>query len=106
MSEKSNKLLVVSWLLTLKIGVPLATMTNLQACFAKLQSTPLKPKAAKDNPMTRKHFQAIADVIKNTPFTDPQDRVILAHRMAEDVCQAHNSLFNKARFLKACGIED
>jgi hypothetical protein len=39
--------------------------------------------------MTRKDFQAIATVIKDTPFTDPQDRVILAHRMAE-VCQTTN----------------
>ena len=51
--------------------------------------------------MTRKDFQAIATVIKDTPFTDPQDRVILAHRMAE-VCQRTNPNFNKQRFLAAC----
>ena len=51
--------------------------------------------------MTRKDFQAIATVIKDTPFTDPQDRVILAHRMAE-VCYGTNPNFNKQRFLDAC----
>jgi len=51
--------------------------------------------------MTRKDFQAIAAVIKDTPFTDPQDRVILAHRMAE-VCQRTNPNFNKPLFLSAC----
>jgi len=51
--------------------------------------------------MTRKDFQAIANVIKDTPFTDPQDRVILAHRMAE-VCQRTNPNFNKQLFLAAC----
>ena len=51
--------------------------------------------------MTRKDFQAIATVIKDTPFTDPQDRVILAHRMAE-VCQRTNPNFNKQLFLAAC----
>ena len=51
--------------------------------------------------MTRKHFEAIANLIKETPFTDPQDRVILAHRMAE-VCYSANPRFDKQRFLKAC----
>ena len=51
--------------------------------------------------MTRKDFQAIATVIKDTPFTDPQDRVILAHRMAE-ICYGTNPNFNKQRFLTAC----
>ena len=51
--------------------------------------------------MTRKHFEAIATVIKDTPFTDPQDRVILAYRMAE-VCHGTNPNFNKQRFLEAC----
>ena len=51
--------------------------------------------------MTRKDFQAIATVIKDTPFTDAQDRVILAHRMAE-VCHGTNPNFNKQRFLDAC----
>jgi len=51
--------------------------------------------------MTRKDFQAIATVIKDTPFTDPQDRVILAHRMAE-VCHGTNPNFKKQLFLDAC----
>ena len=55
----------------------------------------------KESYMTRKDFQAIATVIKDTPFTDAQDRVILAHRMAE-VCYSTNPNFNKQRFLDAC----
>ena len=55
--------------------------------------------------MTRKDFQAIATVIKDTPFTDPQDRVILAHRMAE-VCQGTNPNFKKQLFLDACKADE
>jgi hypothetical protein len=55
--------------------------------------------------MTRKDFQAIATVIKDTPFTDPQDRVILAHRMAE-VCQTTNPNFKKQLFLDACKADE
>ena len=36
--------------------------------------------------MTRKHFEAIAATIKNIPFTDEQDRVIAACRLADEVC--------------------
>jgi hypothetical protein len=54
--------------------------------------------------MSRKDFQALADVIKAIPFTDPQDRVITAHRVADDVCAPTNRNFNKQRFLVACGV--
>ena len=53
--------------------------------------------------MTRKQFQAIADAIKATPLNDPQDRIILACRMA-DVCAPTNPRFNRALFLRACGV--
>jgi hypothetical protein len=54
--------------------------------------------------MTRKDFEAIAHALKNIPFTDPQDRVIVACRLAEDVCAPSNPNFNRNRFLKACGV--
>jgi hypothetical protein len=54
--------------------------------------------------MTRKDFEAIANALKNIPFTDPQDRVIVACRLAEDVCAPSNPNFNRNRFLKACGV--
>ena len=54
--------------------------------------------------MTRKDFEAIANVIKNIPFTDEQDRVIVACRMADDVCSQANHNFNRERFLNACGV--
>ena len=54
--------------------------------------------------MTRKDFQAIANALKTIPFTDPQDRVIVACRLAEDVCAKANPNFNRNLFLKACGV--
>ena len=56
--------------------------------------------------MTRKHFEAIANTIKNIPFTDPQDRVIAACRLADDVCAPNNSNFRRDQFLKACGLSN
>ena len=55
--------------------------------------------------MTRKHFEAIAATIKAIPFTDEQDRVISACRLADEVCAPANPRFNRALFLKACGLE-
>ncbi len=55
--------------------------------------------------MTRKDFVAIANVIKNTPFTDEQDRVIVACRLIEEVFQPANPRFDRNRFLRACGID-
>ena len=54
--------------------------------------------------MTRKHFEAIAATIKNIPFTDEQDRVIAACRLADEVCAPANPNFKRALFLKACGV--
>jgi len=53
--------------------------------------------------MTRKDFVAIADVIKNVPFTDKQDRVILSCRLV-DMLSADNPRFDRTRFLEACGV--
>ncbi len=55
--------------------------------------------------MTRKHFEAIAATIKAIPFTNENDRVIAACRFADDVCAPANPRFNRALFLKACGVD-
>ena len=56
--------------------------------------------------MTRKDFEAIAATIKNIPFTDEQDRVIAACRLADEVCAPANPNFKRALFLHACGVND
>ena len=55
--------------------------------------------------MTRKHFEAIAATIKAIPFTDEQDRVIAACRLADEVCAPANPNFKRALFRKACGVD-
>ena len=43
--------------------------------------------------MTRKHFEAIAATIKAIPFTNENDRVIAACRLADEVCAPANPNF-------------
>lgn len=47
--------------------------------------------------MSRKHFIAIAHVLK-----DQKASLYLCNRLADEFLEA-NSLFNRARFLTACG---
>ena len=54
--------------------------------------------------MTRKHFEAIAEAIKNTPFITESDRNLIATRIADDVCAKANPRFNRRIFLAACGV--
>jgi len=54
--------------------------------------------------MTRNVFQMLAATIKDIPFTDEQDRVITACRIADDVCAKQNPRFNRELFLNACGV--
>jgi len=54
--------------------------------------------------MTRQDFVAIANVLKNVPFTDEQDRVIVACRLMDEVLEPANPRFDRQRFLEACGI--
>lgn len=60
--------------------------------------------------MTRQDFQLIADVISaqrpNLPTDDMTDHGldILAHALADRFAQV-NSRFNRALFLRACGVE-
>ena len=52
--------------------------------------------------MTRKHFQAIADILKNADLTDAQ-RSELA-RLFAVMCRRSNPGFQRSRFLTAAGV--
>lgn len=51
--------------------------------------------------MTRKHFEAIARRIREIPALPA--RTVAAVAMA-DVCREFNPLFDRERFLRACGV--
>ena len=56
--------------------------------------------------MTKKHFQAIAEIIKWGIDEEENAKgcgiaVKMARRLA-DLCETENLLFNRARFIKAC----
>jgi len=52
--------------------------------------------------MTKKHFQAIADAIK--PYSESRVAMDIAKTLAK-VFHDDNPRFQRARFLKACGID-
>jgi hypothetical protein len=71
--------------------------------------------------MTKKHFEALAAALKfikpsGNPVCPPKDvKVFLAGQQREwdyaveataDVCSKFNPNFDRARFLKACGVEE
>ena len=53
--------------------------------------------------MTRKHFAAIAETIKNTKLAK-MDRVVFSNRMADTLAET-NPRFRRDLFLKACGVD-
>jgi len=53
--------------------------------------------------LTRQHFQLIADAIRVTNFTNPQDRIALASEFARKLADT-NPNFDRTRFLTACGV--
>jgi len=53
--------------------------------------------------MTRMHFEAIAATIKETKLSS-MDRVVFSNRMADTLAETSPG-FNRALFLKACGVE-
>jgi hypothetical protein len=63
--------------------------------------------------ITRKHFEAIAAAVSEMRHDEPKGRErLLGHRNAvytmadkiADVCAESNGCFDKARFLRACGV--
>lgn len=50
--------------------------------------------------MSRKHFQAMADAIRELA---PEARKAAAEAMAK-VCKSFNPRFDESRFLQACGV--
>jgi hypothetical protein len=54
--------------------------------------------------MTRRHFEAIAAILRVSPLTPPQ-RLDLACRLA-DYFAAENPRFRRRLFLDACGLLD
>ena len=56
--------------------------------------------------MTRKHFELIAEAIKDFDFVNHKQRLDFATQMANIVCKPLNSNFKQDRFLKACGVPE
>lgn len=56
--------------------------------------------------MSRKHFEALAAALSASAhrFDSEHDRVVAAETVA-DTCAHFNPNFDRARFLKACGVE-
>jgi len=64
--------------------------------------------------MTKKDFQALADIVKeygnlNVPCTPAPAQIAgqmwLANKLA-DMCSDKNPRFNRTLFLKACGVDN
>lgn len=56
--------------------------------------------------LTRKHFQAIADIIAQA---QKRDDACVAYQIALNLCilfKVENPSFDRARFLRACGFPD
>jgi hypothetical protein len=57
--------------------------------------------------MTRKHFKALADMIKNEKNWggDPATLAVVAESLAT-ICKQSNPNFSRDKFLEACGLPD
>lgn len=59
--------------------------------------------------MTKKRFEAIAHVIKTQPIKDPRYHIENYYSLAVSLCDYFdtvNPLFDRDRFLEACGYAD
>lgn len=59
--------------------------------------------------MTRKHFEAIAEIFRTYSDIDAGEegeamRLVLAKEMAS-LCKRHNANFDRDRFLTACNVK-
>ncbi len=54
---------------------------------------------------SKKHFDFISNIIKQMEYQNPSVRAGVARRFATDLA-ATNHLFDRAQFLRACGVED
>ena len=52
-------------------------------------------------PMSKKHFEALAEAIASIGDEKARDEAALA---VASVCSEFNSNFNRGRFLRACGV--
>lgn len=55
--------------------------------------------------LTKKNYEAIAKILQPTLTYSLDDLSPIAHNLA-DYFQTDNKLFDRARFLQACGIEN
>ena len=57
---------------------------------------------------TRRHYQAIAEVIADTKISHFNEGLFAIQEVTEDFCDMFsrdNPNFNREKFLKACGME-
>ena len=57
--------------------------------------------------MTRKHFEMIANTIRETKNNSDWDGILTLRELALNLCvefKRENGRFNNERFLKACGL--
>lgn len=54
--------------------------------------------------MTRKDYELIANTVGGMTYLSETDRATIAHDFADELAKT-NPRFNRATFLRACGVE-
>ena len=62
------------------------------------------PPKRQEQEMTRKDYELIADTIGGMTYLSETDRATIAHDFADQLKNT-NPLFNRDRFLTACGVK-